>query len=96
MYSSTVSFTSALDVVCDQRHTQTALTREWPVPFVQEAGWTPGPIWRVRKISPPPIFDPRTVQPLASRYNDCGIPVMHQATLINLLKPTGYVMHQQV
>jgi len=23
---------------------------------------------RVRKISPPPTFDPRTVQPVASRY----------------------------
>jgi hypothetical protein len=25
---------------------------------------------RVRKISPPPRFDPRTVQPVASRYTD--------------------------
>ena len=25
---------------------------------------------RFRKISPPPVFDPRTVQPVASRYND--------------------------
>jgi hypothetical protein len=24
----------------------------------------------VRKISPPPGFDPRTVQPVASRYTD--------------------------
>jgi hypothetical protein len=29
---------------------------------------------RVRKISPPPEFDPRTVQPLASRCTDCAIP----------------------
>jgi len=28
----------------------------------------------VRKISPPPVFDPRTVQPVASRYTDWGIP----------------------
>jgi len=28
---------------------------------------------RIRKISPPPGFDPRTVQPLASRYNDWAI-----------------------
>jgi hypothetical protein len=28
---------------------------------------------RVRKISPPPGFDPRTVQPVASRYTDCAI-----------------------
>jgi hypothetical protein len=29
---------------------------------------------RVRKISPPPGFDPRTIQPVASRYTDCAIP----------------------
>ena len=28
---------------------------------------------RVRKISPPPGFDPRTVQPVTSRYTDCTI-----------------------
>jgi hypothetical protein len=28
----------------------------------------------VRKISPPPGFDPRTVQPVASRYADYAIP----------------------
>jgi hypothetical protein len=27
---------------------------------------------QVRKISPPPGFDPRTVQPVASRYTDGG------------------------
>jgi hypothetical protein len=26
---------------------------------------------QVRKISPPPGFDPRTVQPVASRFTDC-------------------------
>jgi hypothetical protein len=29
---------------------------------------------RVGKISPPPGFDPRTIQPVASRYTDCAIP----------------------
>ena len=29
---------------------------------------------RVRKISPPPAFDPRTVQPVPSRYTDYAIP----------------------
>ena len=29
---------------------------------------------RVRKISPPPGFDPQTVQPVASRHTDWGIP----------------------
>ena len=27
---------------------------------------------QVRKISPPPGFDPRTVQPVGSRYTDCA------------------------
>jgi hypothetical protein len=34
---------------------------------------TGGRSGRVRKISPPPGFDPRTVQPVASRYTDCVI-----------------------
>jgi hypothetical protein len=29
---------------------------------------------RVRKISPPPEFDPQTVQPVASRYTQYAIP----------------------
>jgi len=33
---------------------------------------------RVRKISPPLGFDPRTIKPLASRYADCSIPVPEQ------------------
>jgi len=28
---------------------------------------------RMRKISPPPGFDPRTVQSVASRYTDCAM-----------------------
>ena len=49
------------------------------VPIVQEAVWAPGSVWTgvenlashrcacVQKISPPPGFDPRTVQSVASR-----------------------------
>ena len=34
-------------------------------------GWAPqGPSGEVRKISPPSGFDPRTLQPVASRYTD--------------------------
>ena len=39
-----------------------------PVPIVQEAGRTQGRSGQVRKISPPPGSDPRTVQLVASRY----------------------------
>jgi len=46
-----------------------------PVPIVEDAwvglqgrsGW-------VRKTSPPPGFDPRTVNPVASRYTDYAMP----------------------
>jgi hypothetical protein len=41
-----------------------------PIPIVQEAGGPQGRSGQVRKISPPPGFDPRTVQPVASRYTD--------------------------
>jgi len=43
-----------------------------PVPTVQEAGWAPGPVWiGLENLAPPqPGFDPRTVQPVASRYTD--------------------------
>jgi hypothetical protein len=41
-----------------------------PVPIVQEAGWATGPVWRGTENLVPPGFDPRTVQPLASRYTD--------------------------
>jgi hypothetical protein len=35
-----------------------------------QSGW-------LRKISPPPGFDPRTVQPVASRYTDYAIPAQN-------------------
>jgi hypothetical protein len=39
--------------------------------FVQEAGWAPGPGWTgAENLVPPPGFDLRTVQPVASRYTD--------------------------
>jgi len=41
-----------------------------PVPIVQWLGGPQGRSAQVRKISPPPGFDPRTVQPIASRYTD--------------------------
>jgi hypothetical protein len=35
-----------------------------PIPFVQEAGWALEPVWTGMGL------DPRTVQPLTSRYTD--------------------------
>jgi len=41
------------------------------VPIVQEVGWAPGPVWTgAENLAPPPGFDPRTVQSVASRYTD--------------------------
>jgi len=39
-----------------------------PVPILQEAGWASGPIWTGAENLAPPEFDPRTVQPVGSRY----------------------------
>ena len=64
-YSSTLSLTLALDGVGGQRHAPPALPpgKTRYLLYRMLGG-------RVRKISPPPGFDPRTVQPVASRYTD--------------------------
>ena len=54
-----------------QRHTPAALPRERPGTHCT-GGWV-GPragLDRCRKFRPPQGFDPRTVQPVASRYTD--------------------------
>ena len=43
-------------------------------PLYRRLGGPQGRSGRVRKISPPPEFDPRSVQPEASRYTDWAIP----------------------
>ena len=55
-----------------QQHAPAVLNpRKDPVPIVQEAGWIPGPVWTGgENLASPPGFDPRTVQTVASRYND--------------------------
>jgi hypothetical protein len=44
------------------------------VPIVQETGWCSEPISTARRISPTPGFNPRTFQPVASRYTFYAIP----------------------
>jgi len=39
-------------------------------PLYRRLGGSQGRSGQVRKISPPPGFDPRNVQPVASRYTD--------------------------
>jgi hypothetical protein len=42
-------------------------------PLYRRLGGPQGPSGRLRKISPPPGFDPLTVQPVTSRYTDWAI-----------------------
>ena len=41
-----------------------------PVPIVQEAGWTPGPVWTGTENFAPTGIRSLTVQAKASRYTD--------------------------
>jgi hypothetical protein len=62
--------TSELEGVCGQHHASAAFTPgKDPVPVAQEAGWVPEPVWKGAENLAPPAFDPRTFQPVASRYD---------------------------
>jgi len=74
-YSSTLSLTSVLDGVDVQRHVQAALPPgKTRYPLYRRLGGPHSRSGQVRKISPPPGFDPRTIHPVASRYTDWDIP----------------------
>ena len=78
MCSSTLSLTSALEGVGGQHHATAALPPgKTQYPLYRRLGGPQGRSGRVRKISPPSGFDPRTVQPVASRYTDYAVPVDH-------------------
>ena len=71
MFSLTLSLNSALDGVGGKRHVSAALPPGMSrYQLYRRLGRPEGRSGRVRKISPPPEFDPRTVQPVASRYTD--------------------------
>ena len=60
--------------VWDQHHALAALLPgKTQYPLYRRLGGPQGRSGRVRKISPPPGFDPRTSQPVASRYTDWAI-----------------------
>ena len=74
MYSSTLLSTSALDGVGGQRHAPAALPLgKTRYPLYRRLGGPQGRPGRMRKISPPPGMDPRTVQPVACRYTYCNL-----------------------
>jgi hypothetical protein len=76
MYTSTVSLTLALDEGgwSTPRAGRFTPGKETRYPFYRRLGGPQGRFGRLRKISPPLGFDPRTVQPVASRYTDYAIP----------------------
>ena len=72
---STLSLTSAIVVVRGQRHVPAVLPPgKTRYPLYRRLGVHHGWSGRVQKISPPPGFDPQTVQPVASSYTDWAIP----------------------
>jgi hypothetical protein len=74
-YSSTLSLISTLNGVGGQRHAPAALPPgKIRYPLHRGLGRSQGRSGRVRKISPPPGFDPWTIQPVANRYADWAIP----------------------
>jgi len=85
MYSSTLSLTSALDGVGGQRQAPAALPPgQTRYPLYKTLGGTHGRSGRLRKIPPTLGFDPRTVQPEASRYTDCAIPSLSYTIVFDI------------
>ena len=57
-----------------QNHAPAALPpRKSPYPLYRRPGGTKGQYGRVRKILPPPAFEPQTIQAVASRETDWAI-----------------------
>ena len=64
-----------------QHHAQAALPPgKTRYPLYRRLGGPQGRSGRVREISLPPGFDPRTVQPVATRYTDWTIPAAYVTT----------------
>ena len=60
-----------------QRHAPAALLPgKTRYPLYRKLGGPQGPQGRVRKISPLPVFGPRSEQQVASRYTDWAIPAL--------------------
>jgi hypothetical protein len=69
--NSTLPLTSAIDGVGGQRQAPAALPPgKTQYPLYRRLGGSHGRSGQIRKSRPPPGFDPRTVQLVASRYTD--------------------------
>ena len=63
--------------VSGQRHAPAALPPgKTRYPLCRRLSGPQARCGRERKISPPPGIDPRTAQPVASRYTECEIPAL--------------------
>ena len=74
MYSSTLSLTSGLDGGALLHVSAASPTGKTRYPLCRRLSGTQGLLWTRASISTPPGFDPRTVQPVASRCTDWAIP----------------------
>jgi hypothetical protein len=83
-----LSLTSALDGVGGQRHALSALTpwKDTRYPLYRRLGRPQGRSGRVRKILPPPGFDPLTVQLVASRCTGYDVPVHWEGVALHSVK----------
>ena len=74
-----------------QHHAPAALPpRKARYPLYRRLGRPQGRYGRVRKISPLPEFDPRTVQRVASCYTDWAIPAQHNGMTSTKIKCRRY------
>ena len=64
--------------------------KEARYPFYRRLSGSQGRSGRERKISLPPGFDPRTVQPVGSRYTDCAIPAPLRSTRRDIKKGSSW------
>ena len=75
--------------VAGQRHAPAALPPgKTRYPLYRRLGGPQSRSGEVRKISPPPGFDPRTVQPVANRYTDYAILLIHRMYSIKMERCT--------
>jgi len=83
-----------------QRHPPAALPPgKTRYPLYRRLGGPQGRFGGVWKTSPPPGFNPRTVQPVASRYTDWAIPahvVLNNQALFKLPCSSDAVTHEKL
>jgi hypothetical protein len=89
-YSSAISLTAAIDGGEWSRPRPRRFTpwKETRYPFYRRLDGPRGSSERVWKISPSPRFNPRTVQPVASRCTEYGLQAPDPSSIIGILQNT--------